>query len=151
MLICIVLKYNSSKCFSAFFINKCFQEEKNGQISCLYGVYDQEETQKRADHTDQTGLTFGAIRFLVCIDRYVRRLPIFRDIEQGSKSIWVKKTHLPLAVPPALWSQGCWIAQIARPRICHTLRKNPDFHLSWQHIFLARFVKLHINDISDKD
>ena len=28
MLIFIVLKYNSSKCFSAFFINKCFKEEK---------------------------------------------------------------------------------------------------------------------------
>ena len=27
------------------------------------------------------------------------------------------------------------------------LAKNPDFHLSWQHNFLARFVKLNINDI----
>ena len=127
-----------------------FKRKKNGQISCLYGVYDQEETQKRADHTDQTGLTFGAIRFLVCIGRY-RQVANFQG-HRASKQIDLgKENSLATSCSTSLMKSGLLDCSNSQTKNLSYLAKNPDFHLSWQHNFLARFVKLHINDISDKD
>ena len=94
----------------------------------------------------RTGLTFGAIRFLVCIGRYTQ-VANFQG-HRASKQIDLgKENSLATSCSTSLMKSGLLDCSINQTKNLPYLAKNPDFHLSWQHIFLARFVKLHINDI----